>query len=160
MINCTIVVGPERKAAQLFFECTQRCVCVKKVEDAALSIRVDLPTFMKVEVDKEPVYTEELAAGAYVKTLPEIFASSPVEHRCLMDLPIFHFTRQNKTAEKKPLPRHFKVVFADADNHHRMVATFEFKLLDCQQYMSEEGKVDELHHPEVSKPRCGCQEGK
>jgi len=146
MIDCMIVLGRERKPAQTFFQSTTHFACVKCQKDAAIKAHVDKPTTMTIEVDEEPVYVEDLAPGTCFRSLVDCLKQAPAHHK--VDLSWARFSKR-PGPEENPVPRHFKVVFRDPDLTHRIIATFDFALLECTEFQARHASYQHLRQPTV-----------
>ncbi|MBZ0186586.1 MAG: hypothetical protein K8F91_10090, partial [Candidatus Obscuribacterales bacterium] len=151
MIDCKIVLGRERKPAQTFVQSTTNFACVKTIEDAAIKATVDLPSTMSIEVDEEPVWVEDLTPGTRIEDLVEILRSAPTPPK--PDLHWGRFSVKRSSPEQKPIPREFKVIFRDPDFTHRIIATYDFTLLDCSNFRVRQAAYQELRQPSVPDTR-------
>lgn len=153
MINCQIVLGSERRrAADTFTDQTTHFACVPNLAQAYLTFNLDEASDMKVVVDDIDIHKETIHPGHHVRSLEEIFSSAHIEPTSEAGI----WTRSNALARHKQTdrqpkePRVFKVVFRDAGTP-RVVATFEFQLLDTVSFRHQLERHEDSRTP--PKPR-------
>lgn len=125
MIYCTVLTGPARKPAETFIEATTRFVCLPTLADAHLAVSVSRTAFMQLKIE------DELILG--VEVTPE------VKHFELLKLltPKVKKQRRRLSWRRAPEPpvepaRVFTATFRDGGAEDRVVATYEFHLVDAQ----------------------------
>lgn len=152
MINCQIVIGSTRKhAADSFTNQTTRFACVPNLTMAYLAFSLAKSTEVKVVVDDIDIHKEVLPKGNHERSLASILSEAPIaptgENGIWTKQNAIHPTRPS-TAEA-PQPHVFKAVFRDSDGSQRVVATFEFALLDSDSYVQQLERYDASHTPKA-----------
>lgn len=133
MIYCTILTGPRHEPAETFTEATIRYACVPDVNTSHLAVSVDRSAFMQVVIDDDVVFTETVHPERKLFDLLKLLKLKPAKTGVLPKLTVPGLSRLMRRLEEEPKPASaFSVVFRDGGESDRVVATYEFNILDAR----------------------------
>lgn len=133
MIYCTVLTGSEQLPAETFIQATTRNVCLPDVRDSHLAVSVSRNAFMQVKIDDEVVLGVEVKPETTKFELaPLLTKKKPAPKRSIF--PSFRLSSEPEVDEGPA--RTFTVMFRDGGPTDRVVATYEFHLLEAQDFGS------------------------
>src|SRR5262245_29177519 len=133
MIYCTVLTGSGREPAETFIQATTRFVCLPDVRDSHLAVSVNRTAYMQVKIEEEVVLGVEVTPDMRQFELAPLLtrAKQPAPKRGLLP----SLRRETKDENEGPA-RTFTVMFRDGGPTDRVVATYEFHLLEAQLFDS------------------------
>lgn len=134
MIYCTVLTGSELLPAETFIQATTRNVCLPDVSDSHLAVSVSRNAFMQLKIEDEVVLAVEVKPETTKFELSPLLARKPQPAPRRGLLASLRLTTP-PPAETGP-HRTFTVMFRDGGPNDRVVATYEFHLLEAQDFGS------------------------
>ncbi len=132
MIYCTILTGPEREPAETFIQATARFVCLPDQSNSVLAVSVDRSAFMQVMIDEEIILAVEVTPEAKHFDLQTLLTQKKKKNSHLQGLlKALHLQAEEDIV---PAARTFTVMFRDGGENDRIVATYEFHLLEAHAF--------------------------
>ncbi|MDZ4837505.1 MAG: hypothetical protein SGJ27_27280 [Candidatus Melainabacteria bacterium] len=133
MIYCTVLTGADRVPAETFIQATTRNVCLPDMSDSRLAVSVNRNAFMQIKID------EEVVLGVEVKPETSQFELAPIltrKKKAPSRLSLLSPFRRSEPDPEEGPARTFTVMFRDGGPNDRVVATYEFHLLEAQAFGS------------------------
>lgn len=136
MIHCTVLTGFDREPAETFIQATSRQVCLSDISDAYLAVSVSRAAFMQVKIEEEVVLGVEVTPETkQFELLPLLTRKKKKSASRRGLLPFFSSLRRETEVDEGPA-RTFTVMFRDGGATDRVVATYEFHLLEAKTFGS------------------------
>ncbi len=135
MIYCTVLTGSEQLPAETFIQATTRNVCLPDVSDSHLAVSVSRNAFMQVKIDEEVVLAVEVKPETTKFELAPLLTRKKKAAPKRSLFPSFRLSTSEPDVEEGPA-RNFTVMFRDGGPNDRVVATYEFHLLEAQDFGS------------------------
>jgi hypothetical protein len=151
MIYCTVLTGSERVPAETFIQATTRNVCLPEVAGSYLAVSVNRDAFMQVKIDDEVVLAEEVKPETSQFELLPLLMLTAKKAAPRRSLSPFQFFRSAEPEVDAGPARNFTVMFRDGGPSGRVVATYDFHLMEPEvfgtRYTSHLSMVDATVKP-------------
>jgi ribosomal protein L32 len=134
MIYASVLTGKERKRAETFTQGTKRLVCLNDIASSVLAVSVTRAAFMQVKIDEEVIFGVEVLPDTKDFDLHKLLTrpKKPAPRLSLLS----SLRRAEPEVEEDEV-RAFTVMFRDGGANGRVVASYEFQLLDPQGFTSQ-----------------------
>lgn len=134
MIYATVLTGRERKRADTFIQGTKRVVCLSDISNSVLAVSVTRSALMQVKIE------EELILSVQVTPEPKHFELQSLLTRKKKASPrrgLLQALRRSEPEVDDGPSRKFTVMFRDGGPNDRVVASYEFELVDADLFTSQ-----------------------
>jgi ribosomal protein L32 len=134
MIHATILTGKDRQKAETFIRGTKHVVCLSDIIGSVLAVSVSRTAFMQVKIDEEEILGVEVKPDTRDFDLAQLLTrpKKPAPRRSL-----FQSLRRSEPEADEGPARLFTLMFRDGGPTARIVATYEFQLLEAHTFTSQ-----------------------
>lgn len=134
MINATVLTGTDRQRAETFIQGTKRVVCLNDIAGSVLNVSVTRSAYMQVKIDEEEILAVEVQPDTREFDLAQLLTrpKKPAPRRS-----IFQSLRRSEPEVEDGPARQFTLMFRDGGPDGRVVAHYEFQLLEAHQFTSQ-----------------------